>query len=116
LPFTANVAGSVTALQKVDLSSRLEASLGINYTYVGDRPGAFNTYGGTRPRILIPGYDTVNLTGGLTFDRNWQMTVFLRNAFDKRGISAAQNRNGNNVPTALFIQPRTLGITLARTF
>jgi outer membrane receptor protein involved in Fe transport len=58
----------------------------------------------------------VNLTGGLTFDRNGQMTVFLRNVFDKRGISAAQNRNGNNVPTALFIQPRTLGITLARTF
>jgi outer membrane receptor protein involved in Fe transport len=116
LPFTANVAGSVTALQQFDVSGRVKASLGINYTYVGDRPGAFNTYGGTRPRMLIPGYDTVNLTGGLTFDRNWQMTVFLRNAFDKRGISAAQNRNGNNVPTALFIQPRTLGITLARTF
>ncbi|MES2059149.1 MAG: TonB-dependent receptor [Pseudomonadota bacterium] len=116
LPFTANIAGSVTVLQKFDLSERLGASLGVNYTYVGERPGGFNTLNGTRPRILIPGYDTLNLTAGLTFDRNWQATLFLRNAFDKRGISAAQNRNGNNVPTALFIQPRTLGVTLARTF
>lgn len=116
LPFTANVAGSITGQQKFDLSSRLRASLGVNYTYVGDRPGGFNTFGATRPRILIPGYSTVSFTGGLTFDRNWQATLFLRNALDKRGISAAQNRNGNNVPTALFIQPRTLGLTLARTF
>ena len=26
------------------------------------------------------------------------------------------HRNGVNVPTALFIQPRTVGLTLARTF
>jgi outer membrane receptor protein involved in Fe transport len=116
LPFTANFTSSITARQTFDLSSRAEASFGVNYTYVGDRPGAFNTISGTRPRIMIPGYDTLNLTAGLTFDRDWQATLFLRNAFDSRGISVAQNRNGNNVPTALFIQPRTLGVSLARSF
>lgn len=116
LPFTAKVAGSITAQQRVDLSSRLEGTFSVNYTYVGDRPGAFNTATATRPRILIPGYDTVNLTAGLTFDRDWQVTAFMRNVGNARGVAAAQNRNGVNVPTALFIQPRTVGLTLARTF
>lgn len=116
LPYTADVTGSITAQQRFSLSERLEGSLGVNLTYVGDRPGAFSQVNGTRPRVQIPEYETINLTGGLTFDRVWSATLFLRNAFDKRGVVAAQNRNGTNVPTALFVQPRTLGLTLARNF
>ncbi|HEX7882186.1 MAG TPA: TonB-dependent receptor, partial [Afipia sp.] len=116
LPYTADVTGSITAQQRFGLSERLEGSLGANLTYVGDRPGAFSQVNGTRPRVQIPEYETINLTGGLTFDRVWSATLFLRNAFDKRGVVAAQNRNGTNVPTALFVQPRTLGLTLARNF
>ena len=116
LPATAKFTSSVTALQRFTLASQLQATLSGNFTYVGNRPGGFNTFAGTRPRILIPAYHTVNLAAGLIYDRVWELTASLRNAFDVRGISAAQNRNGVNVPTALFIQPRTVQVTLARNF
>ncbi|WP_143075078.1 amidohydrolase family protein [Sphingobium sp. AP50] len=35
---------------------------------------------------------------------------------DKNGITVAQDRNGTSIPPALFIQPRTIGVTLARSF
>lgn len=121
LPVSARWAGALTVSQRFDLAPRLEGRLTANYTYVGDRWGAFNgrTAAGTeatRPRILIPSYNTVNLTAGVTYDHVWQLTASLRNATDERGVSYAQNRNGVTAPTALFIQPRTLMVTLARDF
>ncbi|MCG2842078.1 TonB-dependent receptor [Sandaracinobacter sp. RS1-74] len=116
LPFSAKFTTSVSAQQGFDLSDRLTATLGGTFTHLGERAAAFNVATGTRPRILIPSYSTVSLQGGLTLDAAWSATLFVRNLFDERGISVAQNRNGVNVPTALFIQPRTFGLTLARNF
>ncbi|HEX7822327.1 MAG TPA: TonB-dependent receptor [Sphingobium sp.] len=116
LPFTAKTTASLTALQRLDLSERLAASISANYTYVGDRFSGFSQVNGTRPRILIPSYDTLNFTAALTLDKAWSATFYLRNAADTRGIAAAQNRNGTSVPTALFIQPRTVGLTLGYNF
>ncbi|PZU46456.1 MAG: TonB-dependent receptor [Sphingomonas sp.] len=116
LPFTSKFTASVTALQSFTLTDRLDASLGGTFSHIGDRAAAFNLKGTTRPRILIPAYSTLTLQGGLTFDQVWSATLFVRNVTDTRGITVAQNRNGANVPTALFIQPRTFGLTLARSF
>jgi len=104
--------------QVIPLTDKLEGNLGFTIVYLGDRASTFVTDApnATRPRILMPEYTTVDVRGGLTFDRVWSVNVYARNLFDKRGVAAADNRNGVNVPTALFIQPRTLGVTLARTF
>ena len=118
LPFAAKVTASVTAQQTIPLTDRLEGSLGFTLVYVGDRAGTFvtNAANATRPRMLLPEYTSVDVRGGLTFDEVWSANLYVRNLFDKRGVAAADNRNGVNVPTALFIQPRTFGITLARSF
>jgi outer membrane receptor protein involved in Fe transport len=118
LPFSAKVAANLSVQQVIPLTDKLEGNLGFTIVYLGDRAGTFVTdaANATRPRILLPEYTTVDVRGGLTFDRVWSVNVYARNLFDKRGVAAADNRNGVNVPTALFIQPRTLGITLARTF
>jgi len=118
LPFTAKYAANVSARQSFPLSSDLEGSVGGIYTYVGDRLAAFNTNSpaATRPRILIPNYSTVNLDAGISSESGRSLTLYTRKIFNKRGISVAQNRNGVNVPTALFIQPRTIGFTLAGSF
>ncbi|MGC6330314.1 TonB-dependent receptor [Rhizorhabdus sp. FW153] len=118
LPFSARVAANITANQSFPLGDRLEGTLGFTVVYLGDRAGTFvtNAANATRPRITLPGYTTVDVRGGLTFDEVWGANVYVRNLFDKRGVAAADNRNGVNVPTALFIQPRTFGLTLTRSF
>ena len=118
LPFTAKVTASLSAQQNFDIADKLEGNFGFALAYIGDRAAAFqtNSASATRPRILIPGYKVFDLRGGLVYDKDWSLSLYIRNLFDERGITAAQNRNGANVPTALFIQPRTFGITLARTF
>ncbi|QNQ10587.1 TonB-dependent receptor [Sphingomonas alpina] len=118
LPFSAKVAGNVNVQQTFDLSDSLEGTLGLTAIYLGDRASTFvtNAANATRPRILMPEYTTVDIRAGLTYDRVWSVNLYTRNLFDKRGVAAADNRNGVNVPTALFIQPRTIGITLARSF
>ncbi|MBO9375698.1 TonB-dependent receptor [Sphingomonas histidinilytica] len=118
LPFSAKVAANVTAQQVFPLTDRLEGNVGFTLVYVGDRAGTFVTdaANATRPRMLLPEYTTVDIRGGLTFDEVWSANLYVRNLFDKRGVAAADNRNGVNVPTALFIQPRTFGVTLARSF
>ena len=118
LPFSAKVAGNVNVQQTFALSDALEGTVGLTAIYLGDRAGTFVTdaANATRPRILLPEYTTVDIRAGLTYQRVWSVNLYTRNLFDKRGVAAADNRNGVNVPTALFIQPRTIGVTLARSF
>jgi iron complex outermembrane recepter protein len=118
LPFSAKVAANITANQSFPLAERLEGNVGFTLVYLGDRAGTFvtNAANATRPRMLLPGYTVFDLRSGLTFDQVWSANVYVRNVFDERGVAAADNRNGVNVPTALFIQPRTFGVTLARSF
>ncbi|MFT4025772.1 MAG: TonB-dependent receptor [Novosphingobium sp.] len=118
LPFTARVAGSISVNQEFPLSERLKGNLGFSVIHVGDRPGEFqnNDPGATRPRILIPSYTTFDLRGGLVYDEDWSLSLYVRNVTDTRGITIADNRNGTAVPTALYIVPRTFGVTLARNF
>ncbi|MCW6535931.1 TonB-dependent receptor [Sphingomonas lycopersici] len=118
LPFSARVAANITANQTVSLADRLEGNVGFTLVYLGDRASTFvtNAANATRPRIIMPDYATVDVRAGLTFDKVWSANFYIRNLFDTRGVAAADNRNGVNVPTALFIQPRTFGVTLARSF
>jgi outer membrane receptor protein involved in Fe transport len=118
LPFAAKVTANITAQQSFALTETLEGNLGFTVIYVGDRAGTFvtNAANATRPRILLPEYTSVDIRGGLVYDKDWSVNLFVRNLFDKRGVTAADNRNGVNVPTALFTQPRTFGVTLARSF
>lgn len=118
LPFAAKVAANITAQQVFPITDALEGNLGFTVVYLGDRAGTFvsNAANATRPRMLLPEYTAVDIRGGLTFDGVWNANLYIRNLFDKRGVAAADNRNGVNVPTALFIQPRTFGISLARSF
>jgi outer membrane receptor protein involved in Fe transport len=118
LPFSARVAANITANQDFPLTDRLNGNVGFTVVYLGDRASTFVTDApnATRPRITLPGYTTADIRAGLTYDQVWSVNVYIRNLSDKRGVAAADNRNGVNVPTALFIQPRTFGMTLARSF
>ena len=116
LPYSAKFTTTIGADQRFDLSDRLQASAGGTFTHIGDRAGQFVSINGSGPRMLIPGYSVVDLRAGLIYDKDWSLTLYIRNVGDERGVTVAQNRNGTSVPTALFILPRTFGMTVARNF
>lgn len=118
LPFTPKWASSISVQQDFDLSDKLTAYVGASYAYIGERWSVFKTNApaATRPRYTIPSYTTVDLRAGLNYDRAWDVTLFVRNLFDKDGIITSGNRNGTNTPTARFVQPRTIGVTLGASF
>lgn len=119
LPFSSKFSANISAQQSFPVKDGVEASVGIAYSYIGDRAAGFNTIDGNtagRPRPVIPAYSTVSLNAGVTFDDVWSISAFVRNLFDKRGVAAVQTRSGLGAPLALFIQPTTMGITLGRKF
>ncbi len=118
LPFSTRFSANLSAQQSFPVKAGVLATIGVSFTHVGNRAGPFNTVAGNagHPRILIPAYQTVGINAGATFYDAWSITAYVRNLFDARGVAAADSRSGTNVPTALFIQPVTMGLTLARKF
>ncbi|SEJ73860.1 Outer membrane receptor proteins, mostly Fe transport [Sphingobium sp. AP50] len=116
LPFTADFTSSISVDQRLPVNDSVEASFGATLTHVGERPGALTTTLATRPRLDIPAYTSFDLRAGLEMDQLWSLSFYVRNFFNERGVTLANDRNGTSVPTALYILPRSFGLTLARDF
>jgi outer membrane receptor protein involved in Fe transport len=118
LPFSAKFTGNLSAQQSFAINPKMDGNVGVSLSYVGNRMAAYqtNSTSATRPRIDIPSYTLFDLRAGVTYAKVWNVGLFVRNLLDSRGITVAQNRNGANVPTALYVQPRTFGITASRDF
>lgn len=118
LPFVPEWAINMGVQQSFALSDSLDAYLGGSVTYNGDRMSAFrnSAASATRARFELPSYVLVDLRAGVSVDGVWDLGLYARNLFNERGVVAATNRNGTSVPQAIFTQPRTLGLTVARSF
>jgi iron complex outermembrane receptor protein len=118
LPFTPKWASSISAQKDFHYDDKTTIFVGASWAYVGQRLVNFDTNAATatRPRYSIPSFTTVDLRAGVSYDRTYDVTLFVRNLFDKDGIITSGNRNGTNTPTARFVQPRTAGVTIARSF
>ena len=110
--FTANL----SVQQNFEVSNTITAFVGGTYTYIDDRLGQFvNVATGARPPL--PSYSNVDLRAGLSFSDRWDVSVYLRNVFDKKSVLTSDNAGGTQtVPTVNFVQPRTLGIVLSGNF
>jgi hypothetical protein len=84
-------------------------------SYVGNREGIFTGSAGVpAPRQEFPAYAKSDVRGGVKYD-TWTFSLFANNVSDRRGILAGGL--GTDIPYAFqFIQPRTLGLSVARTF
>ena len=118
LPFTPKWTASLSVQKDFVIDSDLTGFVGASYAYVGERMTTFktNAASATRPRYTIPSYTTVDLRAGVDIRDEMQVSLFVRNLLDKDGIITSGNRNGTNVPTARFVQPRTVGVTVAKSF
>ena len=118
LPFSSRVSGRFSASQEFSLSGYMTAHVGGAVTYVGDRKGEFvGTPDQLSLRQTYPAYAQLDLNSGVTFD-DWKINLFAQNVLDKRGINGGGYYNQSNWNQNWFnyIPPRTIGLSLQRTF
>jgi outer membrane receptor protein involved in Fe transport len=119
LPYSAKFTANISLQQDFDLSEHVSAFVGGNLSYVGQRFSEFTSTAASavRPRISMPAYTVVDLRFGASFkDVGIQVNAYVRNLFGARGVVTATNRNGAVPPNAVFLQPTTYGVTLAKSF
>jgi iron complex outermembrane recepter protein len=85
-------------------------SLGGMLSYVGDRPGPYVANSATRE--LYPSYSQLNLHAGVQTGA-WDFNLFANNVTDKRAVLL---RDPLLSTAVIYIQPRTIGLSVARTF
>jgi iron complex outermembrane receptor protein len=122
LPGSAKVTASLSAQYDWSIGHGFSAFTGASLAYVGDRYAEFANILPTATdneafgsRVKLPSYTTIDLRAGAYSD-DWRLTAYVKNIGDKRGVVEATTRGGTSSPQAIFLQPRTVGATLSRSF
>ncbi len=111
LPFSTRFSGYLSLDSEFPLWGSTLGVVGGSLSYVGDRVGVFQT---TAVRQDLPAYTKTDIYGGLRYD-SWSANLYVNNLTDKRGLI---NGGLGYVPTNTFayIQPRTVGMYVIKTF
>ena len=122
LPGSAKVSASLSAQYDWSIGRGFSAFAGASLAYVGGRYAEFanilpttvdnEAYGA---RVKLPSYTTIDLRAG-AYNDDWRLSAYVKNIGDKRGVVEATTRGGTSSPQAIFLQPRTIGATLSRSF
>jgi len=95
-----------------------QAHVGGSVTYVGDRVGEFVPSADLAPqRQVYPSYAQLDLHAGIKYE-TWKASMFVQNVTDKRGVTGGGFNNQTNYNQNWFTynQPRTIGVSLEKTF
>jgi iron complex outermembrane recepter protein len=114
LPYSSRFSGNFSLTQEFLLPRSMTGFVGASVSYVGNRVGAFSGAGSMPgPREYLPAYARTDAHVGVRYD-TWTVNAYVNNAFDKRGIL---ERGVDLLPVAtLYIQPRTVGVNVTKTF
>jgi len=111
LPFSSKFSGNLSLEDELALNSAWRGFAGAVVSYVGDRQGDFTATG---VRQDLPGYAKADLHIGVKYDA-WTTGLYLNNAFDRRGL--LMTGQAESLPYAyIYIQPRTVGLSITRAF
>jgi iron complex outermembrane recepter protein len=123
LPGSPTFSANASVQRDFRISDSLTGSVAANVSHVGSRisefvnTGAVLPNGNIAPRFEMPSYTQIDLRGGVATASNWRADLYVRNLTNKDGVVTATNRNGTNPsPSVVFLQPRTYGITLSKSF
>jgi outer membrane receptor protein involved in Fe transport len=111
LPYGSRFSGNLSVDQQFPLMEKLVAFVGAAVSYVGEREGTFTS---TSKRQVFPAYAKTDLHVGATYD-TWNLNVYVNNVTDRRG-ELGGGLGTYNPAAFTLIQPRTVGLTLSRTF
>jgi iron complex outermembrane receptor protein len=120
LPASAKFSGYVGIDQSFPVTSWLEGYVGASFTYVGSRQSEFvNSAAVTArnaQRFDWPSYTQVDLRAGVATNNGLRLDLYARNVGDEQGVITANNRNGTSTSGVNFLTPRTVGLTLSKSF
>jgi outer membrane receptor protein involved in Fe transport len=116
LPNTARVSATVGGRYDAEVAGR-PAYAGVTVRRVGQRNAGFDGEGTSVPNFNLAGYTLLDLQAGVDIDQ-WQVGAFVRNLADKRALSGADTAlTAFGGPLRVTpVQPRTVGVSLARSF
>jgi iron complex outermembrane recepter protein len=110
LPYSSHFSGSLSANQDIRLTSIVTGFVGGSVNYVGAREGEFTT-GPPAVRLLLPAYTQMDLRTGARVG-SWTTDLFVTNVSNQRG----QIGTGFQSLGIAYIRPRTVGVSVAKTF
>jgi iron complex outermembrane receptor protein len=118
LPYSAPFSGNLSLEQTFPLSAfgrGLTGFVGASVFHTSDRTGQFASIYLVPPeRQDLPAYTKLDLRGGVDYG-TWKVDLYLNNVTDERGVlDGGLDLIPNNA--FVFIQPRTVGITVSKTF
>jgi iron complex outermembrane recepter protein len=112
LPNTPRFSGNLSLDYNFPLVSDVRGVVGGALSYVGDRLDAFSS--ASPERQDLPAYAKLDLHAGTTYN-SWTANLYVNNVTDKRGLISGGI--GNQLPYSFYyIQPRTVGLSIAKTF
>lgn len=116
LPNTAKVSANLNARYDFELSGK-RAWAGMGVRRVGQRNAGFDSPQTSIPYFSVPGYTLVDAQLGVDVN-GWEVGAFVRNLGDKRALSGADTAlTAFGGPLrATPVQPRTVGLSVARAF
>jgi outer membrane receptor protein involved in Fe transport len=112
LPDSSRLSGNFSIDQEFPLGSVATAFVGGSISYIGDRKGVFTA---TPLRQTYPAYAQTDLRAGMNYN-DWTLNLFVNNLTDKRGLLSGGLGNQVNELAFTYIQPRAVGLSVAKTF
>lgn len=114
LPYGSRLSGNLSLDQTFPLVRGVTGSAGAQMSYIGERLGTFIPFDPTTPRASYPAYVKVDLRASAMFG-SWSTNLYVNNVGDRRGLLGGGA--GAAPPYAYYqIQPRTVGLSLVKTF
>jgi iron complex outermembrane receptor protein len=111
LPNSSRFSGSLSLEQAFPIGAALTARIGASVSYMGERVGTFQA---TPTREVFPEYTEVDLHVGATYE-DWTVSAYLNNVTDERGVLRG-GLDGIGPTFFSYIQPRTIGMSLTKSF
>jgi len=112
LPFSSHFSGNFGVEEDFPVWRNMSGLVGGSASYIGDREGFFSS---SPQRQDLPGYAQINLRTGVK-DDSWTVNLFANNVADKRGLLSGGLGAPINPFAFTYIQPRTIGLAVTKTF
>src|SRR5581483_359262 len=112
LPFSTRFSGNFAVDEELSLATGFSGFFGADVSYVGNRRDIFAPT--EESRLELPGYALIGLHAGVRYE-TWTVNLFLNNLADKRGV-LSKPEIGFTMYAVNYIQPRTAGLSISRSF
>jgi len=111
LPFTTRFSGALSIDVELPLTGSISGSVGASASYVGDRTADFT---GSAQRQELPAYTQLDVRAQFEVG-DWAANFFVNNVTDKRALLGG-GLGGFPPYSFNYIQPRSFGVSVTRTF